>query len=60
MDKKLEDMTPEEIDIQAKLNYDNWMKIMDKIELASKSIGITKEQGIHFLDVLNGSLNKVV
>jgi len=54
MHKKLEDMTSEEISIQAQKNSDEWSKIVAKIEKASKSIGITKEQGIKFVDVLMG------
>lgn len=52
MDKKLEDMTPEEIAIQAQKNSEEWSEIIVRIEAASKSIGITNEQGLKFIDIL--------
>ena len=50
MNKKLEDMTEEEISIQAQINSDKANKMLNIIEKASESVGITKEQGLHFID----------
>lgn len=50
MVKKLEDMNDEEISKQAQINSDKAQKMLNIIKKASKSVGITKEQGMHFID----------
>lgn len=59
MDKKLEDMTDEEISIQVKKNGDNVNKFMTGIEKASQFVGITKEQGMKFIDILNEYMGRM-
>ena len=58
MVKKLESLRNKEIHKKAEENAKNWGILLSKIEKASKSIGITTDEGIHFIDVFFGNKDK--